>query len=221
MEFIEINLYNGNSPVEWMPNFTHNELHPNADNDLTNQSGFPDVFYIPLKLGVSIQHIRDFYNVPVRVTSTARTQVFNSSLTGSASSSKHILKFVGGKFICNAVDWDFNNSESESNLLGSYIKDVLAKGTLYNTLRQNGITGFGLYNSFMHVDTRDTDFTFQDDYGPFTYWNNSDGIGLTSIIASFKDKEDGSLDLRSILKKNLVVIILFFLVVLMFLFVRK
>jgi hypothetical protein len=52
--------------------------------------------------------------------------------------------------------------------------DFMKRGELFTKLREMGITGFGIYDTFVHLDCRDADTSpakQSDHYGRFAFWD--------------------------------------------------
>jgi len=99
--------------------------------------------------------IRLFANHPVIVNSSYRTPLCNKN-SGGVPNSYHLL----GK----ALDLNCGSS------LASVTDDILAKGSLYRSLRQCGINGFGISPSFLHIDTRASGSNPDPEFGPYSLW---------------------------------------------------
>ena len=95
------------------------------------------------------QFIRDYVNSPVKINSSYRTVVHNSSI-GGAKRSQHLKG--------TALDLSFSNE----NILLQLHQSILKKDAFLNQLIGTGINGVGLYDRFIHIDSRP---------GPFTFWD--------------------------------------------------
>jgi len=100
--------------------------------------------------------IRCFTNHPVIINSSYRTPYCNKK-SGGAPDSYHLL----GK----ALDL---NCGSSHDLVTT---DLVAKGTLYRSLRQCGINGFGISPFFLHIDTRISGSAPDPKLGPYSLWH--------------------------------------------------
>ena len=116
-------------------NFTENEF-------FSKSSDIGNTHYFDENLILAAQLLRTHFNTPMRVNSSYRTIKHNNSV-GGAKSSQHLLG--------TAVDLSFINNE---NALLTVHQEILNKGALYDRLKQLGINGFGLYDTFVHLDTR-------------------------------------------------------------------
>lgn len=134
-----------NSNIQLTKNFNAKEFYSHC----------ADVFgshYLDEKLINAMQFIRDYYDVPIFITSSYRSVLCNS-IAGGALNSQHLKGL--------AVDFSFKNE----NIQKKYINDILNKAPIYYSLLSYGINGIGLYNGFNHIDTRDSDLQL---------WNESD-----------------------------------------------
>lgn len=136
--------------------------------------------FIDDKLPTAAQLIRDHYNIPLYVTSSYRPSWYNTSI-GGATSSRHITG--------EALDLSFQNEAIHQQ----YNHDINTQGTLYRKLQKAGINGFGLYNGFMHIDTRSN----------LTVWGEKKNLTI--------DSEDGII-FSSQLKQ--AIILTFFIIIL-------
>jgi len=105
------------------------------------------------------QIIRDYFNVPMKVTSSYRTVKHELSKNRSGKG-YHTLK--------KASDYVFLDDDT----LYKYHKEILERGNLYKKLRQAGINGIGLYDNFLHIDSRESGNTIDTNYGSFAFWDN-------------------------------------------------
>lgn len=144
-------------------NFRVNEFHPNADNAIPNQSGFPDEFYLSEITVKGCQAIRSYYNHPVQINASGRTKAHNKAI-GGASSSRHLLGQHRGDEMnhVDACDLDFGDGANELALLKDFHAQVLNGGPLVDFLKDLGINGIGLYDGFIHLDSRPDSFRFWD-----------------------------------------------------------
>ena len=99
--------------------------------------------------------IRCYTNQPVIINSSYRTPLCNKK-SGGAPNSYHLQ----GK----ALDLNCGSA------IESVTSDIVAKGTLYRSLRQCGINGFGISPLFLHIDTRDLGSTPDPEFGPYSLW---------------------------------------------------
>jgi len=91
-----------------------------------------------LELAKNLQELRDFLGEPVRVNSSYRTEAHNKSVGGSAQS-QHLL--------ARASDIKVKGIDTEDLYL--IIEKLIEQGCM-----KEG--GLGLYNTFIHYDTRGT-----------------------------------------------------------------
>ena len=116
-----------------------------------------DSFLMDEKVIQGGQIIRDYFDVPGEVNSSFRTRS-HELLMGRSGNSQHVLK--------RAVDYDYPEA-----ILLKYHQEILNKGALYHLLRKAGITGFGLYDGFIHIDSRINKAARVDQYGNYAFWD--------------------------------------------------
>ena len=130
------------SPNKVTNNFTEAEIH-NASYGYGDSS-----FMISQTVLNGGQIIRDYFNNPALVNSSRRTKAHELA-QGRSGNSQHVYGF--------AIDLDL-----PEEILLRYHQEILLKGDLYQQLRAAGINGFGLYDGFLHIDTREV----------LTVWDN-------------------------------------------------
>ncbi len=126
------------------------------------------------RLITAAQLIRSFmnelYGVKVEITSSYRTPLHTRLLTAfnpnAVKNSPHMKNI--------AIDFKFVGGDIE--LANKYFSEqVEIKGLLFNKLRVVGISGFGLYDGFFHLDTRDSNthpfFNMSDENGKYCVWD--------------------------------------------------
>ncbi len=113
------------------------------------------------KLIAALQYIRDKYNSPVVITSTYRTRQANADI-GGKSNSMHLHGI--------AVDFYLQDKDHMTD----FVDSLRSKGAWYHDLRDMGIAGIGIYNTFVHIDTRTRKhtkaFNTIDSYGECSLW---------------------------------------------------
>jgi len=122
----------------------------------------PEEHYFDERLVSILDKIRNYYDVRVDINSTFRTKAHQLKITeGKSDRSAHCLGI--------AVDFSIRDDESFSD----FIDSVRSRGLWYEILREEGVAGIGLYNSFVHIDTRGDNypfFTHDDKYGRVSLW---------------------------------------------------
>lgn len=129
-------LIHKNSQNKVSANFKESEFYSGSFNA-------PDPHELDERLVLAAQIIRDFFGIGVIINSTLRTPEHNSSI-GGASRSQHLLG--------TAMDFAF----ADSAFLDIFYIEITEQGELYHKLKALGINGFGMYDTFMHIDTRST-----------------------------------------------------------------
>lgn len=119
--------------------------------------------YLDDKLIEAVQIIRDYVGVAWRITSTYRTKKANEA-AGGKDNSYHLRGMA-----VDSQPWyqsDFNT------YMPIIVDDINKRGPLFQSLRRAGINGFGLYDNFIHIDTREANSKHEDGYGRFAIWDN-------------------------------------------------
>lgn len=106
------------------------------------------------------QIIRTYFGVPMKVNASYRTSAWDIS-KGRSGTGQHTKK--------TATDFSFVDN---GNTMLNYHQEILQKGPLYKELRKAGINGFGLYDNFLHIDSRPGGSTPDSEFGPFSFWDN-------------------------------------------------
>jgi uncharacterized protein YcbK (DUF882 family) len=117
----------------------------------------PESHYISDNLLDGMQIFRDWLGVTVTVNSTYRTPKHNKS-EGGGVKSQH-LKGTAGDL--DAVQEAVDRAK----------KNIRERGDLFKKLRAAGISGFGLYGGFIHLDARTDGGNQKDHYGSYAYWD--------------------------------------------------
>lgn len=145
--------------------------------------------------------IREYFNSPMMITSTFRTPLHNS-LIGGGSRSQHL---VG-----RAIDFSFEDPTAHDR----YYTEISSEGPLFKKLREARISGFGLYDNFNHIDSRETG-SEKDVYGSCSYWDNSSKKKsmLASLGSTLANTEDGYLDWIRIIRASVLLLIAILIIV--------
>lgn len=107
--------------------------------------------------------VRQYFKVPIRLTSTYRTVFHETVILKKAT--------IGDHNKGNAIDGEFFNKPDETKLHPFFIKEIIDKGPLYRLLREAGINCFGLYDGFIHLGIRDKDGPHTDAFGTYFIWD--------------------------------------------------
>lgn len=102
---------------------------------------------IAVKVVEAVQYIRNFFGVPIRITSTYRNYVpGGSGVVNAAKRSPHML--------AQAVDAQFVVDVEKRDAMMIYLRNEFdAKGLLFQVLFESyGVRGFGVYDNFFHLD---------------------------------------------------------------------
>jgi len=143
-----------NPTVRVSKNFTMSEWYSRSPDA-------PASHEIDDRLILVLQSIRDYYDKPVRITSTFRTRQHNKDV-GGVWDSMHTKGI--------AVDFYIKDHDSFENFRDS----LKSFGQWYTNLRDMGIAGIGIYNTFVHIDTRNEKitkaFNAVDSFGKVSRW---------------------------------------------------
>lgn len=154
-----------NSEEYVRPNFKYSEFY-------SKSYDAPEEHPLSSKVMNAWQLIRDYYQKPIRITSTYRTFAGNFSAGGS-STSQHLTG--------HAIDGEF--LEDEQATMQAFYSDMICKGALYQALRQTGIKGIGIYNGFIHLDDGESPLNPR---AQFTAWDGTDGrFGEINFTTSY------------------------------------
>ena len=187
-----------NEPVKLGYNFTHSELHPNSNNNLTDQYDLPSDLLIEESLLDILQVIRNYYKIPIEINATARTLRYQKTLQGGATNSQHVIDSDG---YFSAVDFDFFGNDH--NARKDFAKQVIEKTDFFKLLLSLGLSGVGLYDTFIHIDSGDRrtirPYIF-DDYR-YSFWDkrtNKDGdfiqglsLNVDNLMSFLNPKVEG------------------------------
>lgn len=110
----------------------------------------------------ALQVVRDAYGVPIVILSTYRDSECNV-LAGGASQSQHL--------VYNAIDWAFSGS-GRHRAQQRYKEDILARGSVFRSMLDHRVRGFGIYDRSNHIDTRDHGGLHCFDGVDFALWGN-------------------------------------------------
>ena len=144
------------------PNFRESEFY-------STSKDAPASHPLRSELVEAVQFLRDYYKVPWRVTSTFRTKAHEIG----------ICQKLGIKFLTNsqhlvgrAID-----SQPVADPHGEILSDLTwqftaKQGPVYDGLRDIGINGFGIYDTFIHLDARTGPLKYHDTHGLVASWDN-------------------------------------------------
>lgn len=109
-----------------------------------------------------IQLIRSYYGIPFLISASYRTPAHEKS-KGRSGTGTHTKGL--------ALDIDPTGEKQEDVIL-DYHQQILNKGPLYQQLRAVGVNGFGLYDNFIHIDSRSGGNQPDAQNGSFALWDN-------------------------------------------------
>lgn len=135
--------------------------HFKASEFFSNSSNAPASHDFYSELVEAVEFLRTHYGVAWRITSTYRPE---------SAGSQHNL--------CRAVDSQdaASGAGNPSPVILALVSELLnPRSEVFRTLRRIGITGFGVYDTFVHLDCRDISrfpAAHSDKYGSFAFWDN-------------------------------------------------
>jgi hypothetical protein len=115
--------------------------------------------------------LRTHFDKPWRITSTFRTEAHE----------RQILKAQGVPYFLSQHTrkkaFDSQPADNSPETMREIWLDFTSEGELYQKLRAVGITGFGIYNTFIHLDCRDDEFKAKrrDKWGLVARWDSRTG----------------------------------------------
>lgn len=115
--------------------------------------------------------LRTHFNKPWRISSTYRTPAHEARILKNAGvayfTSQHTKKKA----------FDSQPADLSAETMAAIWLDFTTEGELYQKLRAVGITGFGIYNTFIHLDCRDDEFKAKrkDKWGLVARWDSRTG----------------------------------------------
>lgn len=151
------------------PHFLASEFYSNSPNAPASHP-----FYTELVEAASF--LRERFGVQWRITSTFRTPenelricLLNKLPVALATTSQHVQ--------CRAFDSQPAGTEAENaRIMEQLADDFTSNGPIFQKLRQIGITGFGLYRTFIHLDVRTGPVAHPDKYGHYACWDERTGV---------------------------------------------
>lgn len=134
--------------------------------------------YLSDKIPPLMQFLRDWANSVITITSTFRVKAYQLflflELRSKVKESKHLEGI--------AIDFIFKSKARYIDLKS----DILSRSGLFLTLREMGVSGFGIYNGKrFHLDFRKDASMFQDRHGYYNVWDNSKVTTHKLLISAF------------------------------------
>ena len=147
------------------PHFLRSEFFSNSPDAPAQHPIYP-------QLVAAAEILRTYFNTPWRITSTYRTEAHERRILASLKTPFFISQHMKGKA------FDSQPANRNPAILATIAKDFIAGGELYQKLRAAGITAFGLYDTFIHLDCRNDEFAAQrkDAFGFVAHWDSRTGV---------------------------------------------
>ncbi len=141
------------TPIFPGANFTQAEIYNGSFGHVGNSFNMSD------KTLQAAQIIRNYYKVPFKVNASLRTAAHDIS-KGRSGTGTHT----------KGMAIDIAPTTNKEAILVDYHNQILTQGPLYQQLRLAGIGGFGLYDTFLHIDSR-TAGSKKDNLGSYSLWD--------------------------------------------------
>ncbi len=146
-----------------------NKLHPHfQEREFFSKSlDFSDTsHFLDDRVIFAVFFLREHYNCPIQINSTHRTKAANL-FDGGHPRSKHLSG--------EAIDFAFADGDIRSQF---YYDMQDERNSVFLKLRQLGISAFGLYDTFVHIDCGDYEKSSgssyrRDMYGKWKKWDNT------------------------------------------------
>lgn len=149
--------------------------HFSAREFYSHSSDAPDTHPLYMQLVDAAEFLRTYFGVAWRITSSFRTE----------SNERQILARLGVPFFVDehmkgrAIDSQpAADTATNKAIMLQLAEDFTSQGVIYQALRSRGITGFGLYNTFIHLDCRVDNFKAQrrDSFGLVACWDSRTNV---------------------------------------------
>lgn len=150
------------------PHFLRSEFYSTSP-----AAGFGAVPFHALypQLVAAAEILRAHFNTPWRITSTYRNEAHERAILAA----QRVPYFFSQH--CQGKAFDSQPANNSPAILAAIQADFFAGGELYQKLRKAGITGFGVYDRFIHLDCRNDEFSAQrkDAFGLVAWWDSRTG----------------------------------------------
>lgn len=161
MKFLTIT---GGDKTPLTPHFNASEFYSHSS-DRPAQHPFADV------LVQAAEVLRTHFGTAWRITSTFRTEADERRILKAKNKPFFVSQHMKGKA------FDSQPANMDPAIMHAIWVDFTTNGPLYKQLRALGINGFGIYNTFIHLDCRSDEFKAHraDTYGPVARWDSRTG----------------------------------------------
>ena len=179
------------------PNFRASEFYSSSPNPPASHD-----FYMELVEAASF--LRNHFNTPWRITSTMRTHAHEVKICadfnlppGLAWTSKHVL---APAFDSQPAGTAARNAE----IMATLAEDFTNNGEIFQKLRTLGIKGFGLYDTFIHLDVRVGPCIHKDRFGAFACWDERHNAPKKKAVGAgtWKPTLHNTLKVEGLLKRT-------------------
>lgn len=134
------------------------------DEFFTKSEDFPETesHNFDYRLVLGCQALRDWSMVSWHITSSFRTRKHQKYLNTYGAGAVLSYHELG-----RAVDLQPVHFEDRAKFIDSLHRDIEQRKGVFNTLRKIGVTGFCMYDTFIHLDTRTEKFNNRDANGQY------------------------------------------------------
>lgn len=160
----------------------------------------PDEHFLSDKVISALNYLAVKFGKP-NVTSTFRTKAHEIAMFKTS---------FGYHVTGHAIDFQW----PDKNITLKIINDIENRGEVFKELRKLGIRGFGIYNTFIHLDARpDGSWKNKDSYGDYAFWDERTEKKnfVEQVIAPFNQNEDGAADTNNFIYYTIIAVIIYFL----------
>lgn len=150
------------------PHFLRSEFY--STSPAAGFGAVPEHVLFP-QLVAAAEILRLHFNTPWRITSTFRNEAHERAILKRAGVPYFLSQHTKGRA------FDSQPANNSPEILAAIQSDFFSGGDLYQKLRKAGITGFGVYDTFIHLDCRSDEFPAQrrDAFGLVSWWDSRSG----------------------------------------------
>lgn len=163
--------------------------HFNTHEFYSNSSDAPESHPLYPQLVNAAELLRNRFGA-WRITSNFRTEAHERQILAKLGTPFFVDEHMKGR----AIDSQPGTADPARNaqIMKELAADFLANGNIYRALRLLGITGFGLYDTFVHLDCRDSNFKAQrrDQFGLVACWDSRRSAEKRFGGAAFAQKKN-------------------------------
>lgn len=156
---MELTLKKGDS-TQLSPHFKASEFYSNS-----SDAPIQHPFFVQLVEAAEL--LRTHFNTPWRITSTYRTESHERRILAQAGVKFFVSQHMKGRA------FDSQPANGDPAIMAELAADFTKGGPIYQSLRKIGISAFGIYDTFIHLDCRIDSFTAsrKDSFGLVAHWD--------------------------------------------------